>query len=79
MFDWFKRKEVAKPVYVNGCGLICPRDKRCAKWVIMYQKVKNEDGTIKTIEDGRCCYAWLPPLLIEQTTRIIEAINGNKA
>ena len=72
-----KKKQEEKTVYVTGCELVCIKDK-CPKFVKMYQHIKNEDGTVKTVEDGRCYAAWIPQLMIEQTTRIIEAINGNK-
>lgn len=77
MFNWMKKKEEPKDrVFIIDCGTNCPRDeKKCPKWVVMYQHIKNEDGTTKDIADGRCAIAWIPVLLIELKQEISRGIN----
>ena len=76
MFFRARKKEETKPVYVTGCEFHCIK-KNCPKWVIMYQRTAEKDGTLKTIEDGRCYAAWLPVLMVELREKI-GAINGYK-
>lgn len=78
MFNWMKKKqeEPRDRIVIMECGLMCPRDeKKCPKWVIMYQHIKNEDGTEKTIPDGRCAISWIPVILIELKQEILKGIN----
>lgn len=79
MLNWLfgKKQEEKKAVYVTGCEFHCIQ-KKCPKWVIMYRHEKQKDGSVKTIEDGRCYAAWLPVLIIEQVDKILGAINGDK-
>ena len=72
-----KKKQEERVVYVTSCVFNCLKEK-CPKWVKMFHHIKNEDGSAKTVEEGRCAEAWLPYLIVEQAERILGAINGNK-
>ena len=71
-----KKEEPRDRIVIADCGLMCPRDeKKCPKWVVMYQHIKNADGTEKDVADGRCCFAWMPVLMIELKQEISRGIN----
>jgi hypothetical protein len=54
-----------KPSYiVVDCAFNCLKEK-CPKWVILDQKITQEDGAISNIQTGKCAIAWIPLLLIE--------------
>ena len=72
------KQEVKEKIAIPDCGLICPRDeKKCAKWVVLYQTTTKSDGEKVTTADGRCTWTWLPPLFVELIQTIKGKLNDN--
>lgn len=63
MFGFKKKVKIPEYVLMN-CVNNCGKEK-CPQWVVMYHKVKGEDGNIKDVEEGRCAMAWIPVILTE--------------
>jgi len=63
----FKKKEEKKQgdVIIPSCVYDCPRSNKCPKWVVLKQTRKLDNGQTVEEEEGKCCEAWIPQLLVE--------------